>query len=583
MTTSTNSEHPVEERLWFGPADRRLFGCLTRPTATSVRGGVLLAPPLGLEGHPARRALRSLALALAARGFVSLRFDYDGTGDSSGGFDDPDRDRAWVSSVAEAAKLLRALGLTSISAVGMRLGALLAGVAASEHDLGLSSLVLWDPCESGRSYLRELRAFEALRREDGEVDASGAIEASEFVMSPQAASQLRRLSLPGLPPGPLAARTLVVARDDRVISEKLRVRLEEGAVDWETTSEQGALIDVDALVSVMPVRTMDRIAQWLSEGTPSSQVAIGAEEMASLVSHELDLGSVRERTVQLGPRRLFGIVSEPVGDVRGPLIVMLNVSKGDHTGPARLWVVLSRRWASFGLRCVRFDLSGLGESPWCVGESAAVMFDRRWNEDVPDVIRELEPLDPTNVVLIGLCSGAFLAIEGALSLRARGACVINPPVGLDFLHATSRMGRSRRAPVRALAVRLNEVLLRLRWVAAAVWEVCRLVLPASCTLDLASKVADNGTDLLWLATSEDTSPYAHVPFLRGVDRRRWLGPKSYKIEFVPGLDHSMHRALGRARVVAVLDRHVLEHFAGVFDLPAAEETRPIVSLDLNRL
>jgi len=60
-------------------------------------------------------------------------------------------------------------------------GATLLGVAAAERDAQFTSLVLWDPCESGRSYLRELSALEGLRRESYEANPDGSVETSEFV------------------------------------------------------------------------------------------------------------------------------------------------------------------------------------------------------------------------------------------------------------------------------------------------------------------------------------------------------------------------------------------------------------------
>ena len=112
---------------------------------------------------------------MASSDIVSLRFDYDGTGDSGGHLDDPSRDTAWVQSVSFAVDALRRLGVTTVSAVGMRLGATILGVAADVGDLRFSSLVLWDPCASGRNYLRELSALESLRREDVSSDSDGAV------------------------------------------------------------------------------------------------------------------------------------------------------------------------------------------------------------------------------------------------------------------------------------------------------------------------------------------------------------------------------------------------------------------------
>src|SRR5664280_3368828 len=94
-----------------------------------------------------------------------------------------------------------------------------------------------DRCESGRSYLRELGALEALRRNDVQFDTNAPIETSEFVFTQQAADDLRRLNLANLGPGPLADRVLVVSRDDRPISKKLSERLDQEDIKWETTSE----------------------------------------------------------------------------------------------------------------------------------------------------------------------------------------------------------------------------------------------------------------------------------------------------------------------------------------------------------
>ena len=574
MTTPTIAEHAVEDPLWFGPSERPLFGWLTMPPNGLARGGVLIAPPIGGEASAGRRALRHVALSLAERGFVSLHFDYHGTGDSSGNFDDAERDRAWVDSVVEAARYLRSLGLTSISTVGMRLGATTVGVAADVHDLQFSSMVLWDPCESGRSYLREQSALQALSREDFRVDTNGSIETSEFLFTQQAAAELRKLSLSDGSPGPLAERVLVVTRDDRRISDKFRDHLENKNVEWATTTEQGPMLDIDALYAVSPLQTIDRIVKWLAE-PPSSPAPFDASGLArtAVVVRALGVDPVSERCVQLGAHRLFGIVSEPIGAARGPWIVLLNSGNENHTGRARLWVELSRRWAGHGLRCVRFDLSGFGDSPWRPGQPDRPMYNQQWLDDVVQVARELSPKDPSNSVLIGLCSGAYLAVEGALSLKARGACAINPPVGIDFLHATERLETSRRTSVRAMAVRLKQLVANRRWDAAVLWETLRVLLPSAYFVDVMTTLANSGTDLLVLASTDDISPYQRVPFFRSIDIRRLLESKNFQVKFVPGLDHGMHDADGRARVASMIDRHVLEHFAGVSPRTDSE-TRP---------
>jgi pimeloyl-ACP methyl ester carboxylesterase len=519
---------------------------------------------MGREARASRRALRHLAISLAAAGFVTLRFDFHGTGDSGGNLSDSNLNQSWLDSVAAASSYLRNLGLTSISTIGMRLGATVVGVAGATRDLGFASTVLWDPCESGRSFLRELTTLESLRREGFEIDPEGPIETSEIIFTRQSAEDLRKLSLIEANPGPLAQRVLVLTREDRMISNKLRLRLDQEKIEWETTLEQRAMLDIEPLDAVMPTHTMDRIVRWLSE--PMSELeAIEAPNVvrAAVVAHDEGKFAVNERFVQLGSRDLFGIISEPSGPQVGPWIVLLNVANEEHTGPARLWVDLSRRWAGFGLRCVRFDLTGLGDSPWLPGQPDIAMYDPRWLQDVPDVVRVLSPQDPSDTVFIGLCSGAYLAVEAALTLHSKGVCAINPPVNTDFLHGMARLEKSRREYLRALALQLKQAAMRLRWIASATWEVCRLVLPSSYTVDIMAQVVDDGTNLLVLASTDDLSPFPRIPLLRSLDNRRVAKPRNYQAQFVTGLDHSMQNADGRALVTQLIDRHILENFANV--------------------
>ena len=257
-----------ERPIWFGPPSRPLFGWLATPRDGQARGGVLLAPPVGREARAARRALRRTAMTLAAQGFVTLRFDYRGTGDSSGDLEEPDLDRAWIDSVTSAVALLRSCELDSVSAIAMRLGATIVGAAVDASELSLASLVLWDPCDSGRSYLRELGALEALRRERHEGAVDGSVETAEYVFSALSAEAIRRLRLSTVERSPLAERMLVLARPDRPLPDKLRARLEREHVEWEVAADQGPMLDVDPLHAVVPQHSMERVVDWLS--APSS-------------------------------------------------------------------------------------------------------------------------------------------------------------------------------------------------------------------------------------------------------------------------------------------------------------------------
>ena len=119
--------------------------------------GVIICAPVGYEQIHAHRSLRHLADALAAAGFPTMRIDYNGTGDSAGTDEDPDRHATWLANLRSAMSWMRdELGCEAVGLVGLRLGAALAAqVAALEpvHDL-----VLWTPVIKGRAYVREMKA-----------------------------------------------------------------------------------------------------------------------------------------------------------------------------------------------------------------------------------------------------------------------------------------------------------------------------------------------------------------------------------------------------------------------------------------
>ena len=119
--------------IWFGPADRPLFGWLHLPEEASA--GVVLCRPIGLEALSACRAYRCLAERLAAKGVVALQFDYTGTGDSAGDPADVVSVGTWLSDIAAAIDCVRRTGVARVGLIGLRLGATLAANAAADNDI----------------------------------------------------------------------------------------------------------------------------------------------------------------------------------------------------------------------------------------------------------------------------------------------------------------------------------------------------------------------------------------------------------------------------------------------------------------
>jgi len=143
--------------FYFGAAEDPLFGVYSPPSGGATRqAAALLCGPVGIEYQRTHYAMRLTASHLARAGFHVLRFDYHGTGDSSGHVDAGQFDR-WVGDVALAAReLSENSGIRKLTIVGMRLGAALAIEALARRDIAARSLVLWDPVVSGAEYIAAL-------------------------------------------------------------------------------------------------------------------------------------------------------------------------------------------------------------------------------------------------------------------------------------------------------------------------------------------------------------------------------------------------------------------------------------------
>src|SRR5262249_48222980 len=97
------------------------------------------------------------AEAISGTGVPVLRFDYVSTGDSADVDEDVDHVRLWTQDVIAAIRELRArTGVERVCLLGIRLGALLATLAAAECKT-IESLLLLGPVVSGRRYVRDLR------------------------------------------------------------------------------------------------------------------------------------------------------------------------------------------------------------------------------------------------------------------------------------------------------------------------------------------------------------------------------------------------------------------------------------------
>ncbi len=415
-----------------------LFGWYHPPIAKKGSGrAVVLCPPLGYEGICAFPALRMFAERLSQAGFAVLRFDYDGTGDSGGVDSDPGRVRAWIDSVSDAVSEVRALsGASEVCLFGVRMGATLALVAASERG-DVDRLVLWNPCPTGRAYVREMRAFRIFAEQSGELasrpraEGDASDESGGFLLTKDTLESLKSLD-----PAKLTKRAapsiLILGRDDVPNDDKLARALE--SLGASTTYRQlpgYAEMMVAPHKSAFPEAIYTTLLDSLSSPL---DVPVPVPALVSPTAHPTGLVApgVREEPLRFGPKKtLFGILTEPVDEsvARGkPLFIFSNTAGNYRIGPNRMYVEMGRKLAALGFRSVRMDVSGIGDSVIWEEEALNHPYADQPTDDVRVLMRHLEKLGRADRFgVAGLCSGAFVAYHAALADPAvTSAVLINP-------------------------------------------------------------------------------------------------------------------------------------------------------------
>lgn len=142
--------------FYFGDKQKRLFGVYHPPNAAPRDCGVVLCQPLHEEYAFSHRAMRGLAIRLAKEGIPSLRFDYYGSGDSAGDGSEVSVAQCREDILTASRELMDISGVSKVSLVGLRMGALVAAWVACEIS-SIDKVILWDPVFSGNTYLDELK------------------------------------------------------------------------------------------------------------------------------------------------------------------------------------------------------------------------------------------------------------------------------------------------------------------------------------------------------------------------------------------------------------------------------------------
>jgi pimeloyl-ACP methyl ester carboxylesterase len=245
--------------FFFGTAERRLFGIYqSAVVGTTGKRAAIICYPWGAEYVYAHRTLRQLALKLSSAGFHTLRFDFYGTGDSGG--EPADIDLTGSESDVETAieELTEITGLSKITLIGLRLGAVVAAGVAGRLRSKVEALVLWDPIFSGPEYLTRLGVTPGARPP---------IEAQGFPLTERMLQGLSALDLSELILK-LHLRTLIILTDRLGAcgrSVPITAESETKSISIEFLMDVGPWLESSVASGVVPFSVIKRIVSWLND------------------------------------------------------------------------------------------------------------------------------------------------------------------------------------------------------------------------------------------------------------------------------------------------------------------------------
>jgi pimeloyl-ACP methyl ester carboxylesterase len=245
--------------LFFGPVGRELYGVLHLPGGQLRPIGVVLCHSLSFEYMRWHWQLRRVAELLSAQGFAVLRFDWFGTGDSSGNISEA-RMANWTENVAVAAAELSELaGVARICTAAI--GGAAAVLAATSRTHVPSSLLLVDPPLSGRDYLKR---HEQQRQPQG--TAPG--ELLGVSLNPQLREELQQLDL--LKEPPRAGKILLLATQSLAGMRELAAGLQR----------QGQSVTLREAPEAADPHPTDLEEAFLSIALPAEMLRFASQELA---------------------------------------------------------------------------------------------------------------------------------------------------------------------------------------------------------------------------------------------------------------------------------------------------------------
>jgi len=434
------------EAFYFSSGAHHLFGWLHHPSGGNSRSiGLVICKPFGYEAICSHSSIRAFAEAAAAIGVPALRFDYLGTGDSADIDLQANQLDVWSQDVLAAIdELRRRTGVERVCLLGIRLGALLAAMAARQSK-AVTSVILISPIISGRRYLRELRIsrlagllhadpeHSSSSQEDNRSPNDGSMEASGFVFSAATLAALTQVDMTqGAPP---ASEMLIIDGSSMPVAGKWAEALSAAAIRTQYMALPGLIEMVMTMPhdAKPPDAMLAAMRDWLTQ-VPNAPSVLAEGRKVPYLSGDtnppptpaLELpgegsapdGLLTERPLLLASDpAIFGILTEPhQRETRRRAVILVNAGATYHVGPNRVYVSLARRWARSGYFVLRMDLAGLGDSGTRSGRPDNEVFPPAALDDIRaavEFVRLHYRID--DMTICGICSGAYHALRAAVA------------------------------------------------------------------------------------------------------------------------------------------------------------------------
>jgi alpha-beta hydrolase superfamily lysophospholipase len=404
-----------------------ISGCFGVLHCAGGKRGALICGPLSDEALNSYRPLVFLAEQLASADIPALRLAYYGTGDSAGDDGEADRFNQWLHSISAGVAWLRThCGVGSVTLIGHRIGASLAARAAGDID-AVDSLVLLSPI-GGRQLTHELtlaaRISQRVWQTTHKLDDGTWFESHGLRIDHPTRDALNALDIRKLKTRP-APQALLIEPWKRPAALELAGCLD--TMGTRTTFEvckDLAHMQCDSHVAQIPRTTFDRVVQWVQ----SLQTAPGTPPIETLDAEtSVAIGQARETPMRFGPdESLFGILSRPSRPLpSGPAVLLVNTSANPRWGNARIAVDLARSLAADGVISLRMDAPGMGDSAPQTGDLGRPYAEATTTGTL-HAIAELQRRTQRPVVILGVCSGAYHALQAAQrDERVGGLILVN--------------------------------------------------------------------------------------------------------------------------------------------------------------